>query len=135
MTEVTANLILISICLSVFEQIWTKRQKFSGICTLCLCRSLCHQHLCDIVFSSVFSFPLCALYKIRPLVYHSIFRKNKKLTSSGYNIVIFLITICAYPNNRSQNIRYTRPYVLSTNTMCAKPPHIVCGAIKRLQKR
>jgi len=24
MTEVTANLILISICLSVFEQIWTK---------------------------------------------------------------------------------------------------------------
>ncbi len=131
MTEVTANLILISICLSVFELIWTKRQKFSGICTLCLCRSLCHQYLCDIVFSSVFSFPLCALYKIRPLVYHSIFRKNKKLTCLGYNIVVFLTTIYACPNSRLQNIYHTRPSVLSTNTMCAKPPHILCGAIKR----
>ena len=131
MTEVTANLFLISICLSVFEQIWTKRQKLSGICTLCFCHSLCHQYLCDIVFSSVFSFPLCALYKIRPLVYHSIFRKNKKPTCSGYNIVVFLITIYAYPNNRLQNFYHTRTCVLSTNTMCAKPPHILCGAIKR----
>ena len=135
MTEVTANLIFLSTGLSVLEQIWTKRQKLSGICTLLLCRSLCHQHLCNIVLSSVFSFPLYALYKIRPLVYHSIFRKNKKLTCLGYNIVVFLTTIYACPNSKLQNIWHTRPCVLSTNTICAEPPHIWCGAIKRLQKR
>lgn len=52
-------------------------KQLSRICTLYLCRSLCRRHLCDIAFTSVLSVVPCAYY-IRLLVYHSIFRKNRK---------------------------------------------------------
>ena len=60
------------------QQYFQISKELSRICTLHLRRSLCRRHLCDIVFTSVLSVTPCAYY-IRLLVYHFIFRKNKKL--------------------------------------------------------